>query len=176
MSTNVIAFPNPESHDPAKVRPWSLATALRRLGFVRIEPVRWPDGACAFGLGRFVAVRPDVPTPTHTILTEVARLLAGPERAWPYTAEADSQIPATGRAELVADCVRILAEGRAPASALRARLLEHDPVERERIARLARRIHEAGLGVARPATVTLLRAAKSVASGKPGHRRMRLRA
>lgn len=172
MSAEVIPI---RARQAASVAPaFSLALALRRLGLVRISPVSWPDGAESFGLGRFVAVHPDCPTPTRSILVEVARISAGPRRTWPYAGEADVEHPHVARAGLVADCVRSLAEPHAPVDFLRSQLAALPVIERERVLRLARRIHEAGLERTRPGAIE--RGFRpQVTRGKPGHRRPRLR-
>lgn len=175
MSTNVIEFRARQTRQVDEASPWRLSTALGRLGFVRIALRTWPDGAESFGLGRFVAVHPDCPTPTRSILVEVARLSAGPHRTWPYAGETDVEHPNAARAGLVADCVRSLAESHGPVDFLRSQLAALPLVERERVVRLARRIHEAGLERIRPGAIEQ-GVRPQVTRGKPGHRRPRLRA
>ena len=173
MSTNVVSFRTPAAREPRASPAWNLSTALRRLGLVRIAPTSWPDGAEAFGHGRFVAVRAECPSPTRAILVEVARLCAGPKATSPFAGEADTGLPATRRAELVSDCVRSLAEGPRPPHHVRVRLLELSPLERERVARLARRIYGAGLEPHRGNAHGEPGARPSAPRGKPGRRRLR---
>ena len=173
MSTNVVSFPIPAVREPRPSPAWSLATALRRLGLVRIAPTAWPDGAEAFGHGRFVAVRAECPSPTRAILVEVARLCAGPRATTAFSGESDTGLPATRRAELVADCVRSLAEGPSPPEHVRVRLLELSPLELQRVARLARRIYEAGLEPHRGSAQAEPGTRPTAPRGKPGRRRPR---
>ncbi|MCC6744154.1 MAG: hypothetical protein IT175_09860 [Acidobacteria bacterium] len=173
MSTNVVSFPTPTVREPRPSPAWSLSTALRRLGLVRIAPTAWPDGAEAFGHGRFVAVRPECPSPTRAILVEVARLCAGPRATTPFSGESETGLPATRRAEIVADCVRSLAECPSPPEHVSVRLHELSPLERERVARLARRIYEAGLEPHRGNARGERGARPTAPRGKPGRRRLR---
>lgn len=173
MNSTVVAFPIRQSAYP--LPRFSIATALGRLGIVRIAPSRIPGGAVSFGHGRFVAVAPECPNPSRMLLVEAARLLA------PHAPSALSVVgcPDAARlqAELVADVVISLDCGTGHSSDLRRRLEGLAAATRITAVRLANRIHQAGLRPYRSApsdatgTGRILRL-----RGKPGHRARRSRA
>lgn len=178
MSSNLIQFPRREVAEFVCGPTWSLATALRRLGLIRIVPVSWPDGARSLGFGRFVAARPDSPTPTRTLVVETARLVGGARRTWPYGQAAEITTPSYAKAELVADAVEALANGRGLRDARQAELRALPMLERRRVIRIARRIHEAGLEWRRPDEARMLDGNRTRwrPRGKPGSAGRRVRA
>ena len=150
MSRNVIPFPSRETAELFPGPTWKLERALRRLGIRRITPVTWPDGARSLGFGRFVAVRPDCPLPLRTLVTEIARMVGGARRTWPYGGDAESASAECAKAGLVADAVEALSRGRGLAHGPQSLLRSLPMLERRRVIRIARRIHEAGLKLDRP--------------------------
>ena len=166
-NSTVVAFPaRPSVYPPPR---FEIATALARLGIVRIAPSRIAGGAVSFGHDRFVAVSPECPNPSRMLLVETARLLA------PHapTALSVEGCPDRSRlaAELVADVVLSLDRAAPQSPDLLSRLEGLAAAARITTIRLANRIHQAGLRPHTPAT----RDGKAVGRcrrlrGKPGHR------
>lgn len=150
MSRNVIPFPLREAVELVPGPTWKLERALRRLRIRRIAPVTWPDDTRALGFGRFVAVRPDCPTPLRTLVTEIACLVGGARRTWPYGAGAESGSREYAKAGIVAEAVEALSNGRSLAYGPQLLLRALPMLERRRLIRIARCIHEAGLKRERP--------------------------
>lgn len=169
-NSTVVAFPARPSVYP--LPRFEIATALARLGIVRIAPSRIAGGAVSFGHGRFVAVSAECPNPSRMLLVEAARLL---EPHAP-TALSVEGCPDRSRlaAELVADVVVSLDRAAPPSTDLLSRLEALGAPARITTLRLANRIHEAGLRPhTGPSTDASNGGRRRPLRGKPGHRSSR---